>query len=171
MTTEPETGTNVSPEENKKLETGTSVSEPDTTEVETDIVSDEEIDNEALKKKKNAEKAKKMLAERNELRSRISLLEETNALNELKIKFWEFDVEKVKELKQKHPTLSYEDAFNLAWWGQKPNNQNSFAWIVWTEKRDVDTWSITMKELTSKSADEYKILRAKIDKWELIIKG
>jgi len=87
MTTEPETGTNVSPEENKKLETGTSVSEPDTTEVETDIVSDEEIDNEALKKKKNAEKAKKMLAERNELRSRISLLEETNALNELKIKF------------------------------------------------------------------------------------
>jgi hypothetical protein len=119
MTEQLDAGTNA-PEENLSTE-GTISEDVDTTDVETteptdsldDVESEEQIDQEALRKKRNAEKAKKMLSEKNEMKVRIEQLERTNALKDLQLKYGIVDEASIIQLKEQHSSLSYEDCLLL----------------------------------------------------------
>ncbi len=172
-TTNLDAGINASDEELETATDGIKSEELDTTEVETDeIETDEVIDQEALRKKKNAEKAKKMLAEKNELKARIVELEKKDAIKDLKIKFWDFDEQKVIEIKEKHPTLSYEEAFIL---NDRENpipikKTPKEIWIVGREAVVTGKSTITYGELTKiawQDQLQYKQLYEKIQRWEL----
>lgn len=157
MTTQLDAGINAPQEEENTTTEGINSEELETTEeeVETNTESEEDIDKDAARRRKNAEKAKKMLAEKNEAIKRIEILEQENAIAKLKLKFWDFDEAKLIEIKSKHTTLSYEDALKLAWWWQPLENQWTFAWIVWMENRNTDSWTITYAELRKLPTAEY----------------
>lgn len=175
MTTELDAGINAPTEEEKNTTTeGTNSEELETTEeeVETNTESEEEIDKDSARRRKNAEKAKKMLAEKNEAIKRIEILEQENAVAKLKLKFWDFDEAKLLEIKSQHPTLSYEDALKLAWWWQPLENQWTFAWIIWMQQKDTDSWTITYEQLRKMSAAEYNSKYEQIQAGKLkIVKG
>jgi len=166
-TTNLDAGINASDEETLATD-GTMSEELDTTDVETDeIETDDVIDQEALKRKRNAEKAKKMLAEKNEMKARIENLERDNAIKDLKLNYGEFDAEAVVEIKKQHPSLSYEDALLLhnSKTPQKPQPSN--IGLSGMESRSVETATITASELSKLDPQSYsqtydKIMSGKV---------
>lgn len=152
--------------EEETATTGINVEEVNTNEVytkpiesEDTIESEEEIDKEALKKKRNAEKAKELLHERTQLKSRIAELEKVNAIKDLKIKYGEFDENLVVGIKTDHPSLSYEDSY-LLYKSKNPTQVEEkpieFWGFVWRESQGSWITKITTKELASiKDSNEY----------------
>lgn len=152
--------------------------EPDTTNVETDttdtndIETPEVIDQEALRRKKNAEKAKKMLAEKNQLESRVAELERNNAIKDLKLQYWDFDEAKVVEIKSNHPTLSYDEAYILASRDnpkQVNESKQDFNWMAGRETMIPTTKTITYDNLRKLSPEDYKRTIQLVEKWDLVL--
>jgi len=56
---------------------------------------------------------KKMLSEKNELVTRVAILERDKELTSLSIMYGEFDRDEVIAMRDQHPSLSYEDAYLL----------------------------------------------------------
>lgn len=164
---------------------GTISDEVDTTEVETtetttedylteDTVDEEqdELDKLLEAKKKKEEKAKKLLAERTQLKGKVTELETKLALSELTKQHWEIDQEAVLALKTQYPTLPLEDAVIL-WKSKQPKPEvaRRTSSMVGSEARNLDTRSITNAELAKLDQNLYNLAVEKIQKWQLVVKG
>lgn len=179
-----EAGTNASPEETvegtNSEEVTTEETEEETEVDETNDESDEEVeattdttveDESWLtpKQKKNAEKVKKILSDRNELKTRVEILEREWAIKDLRLKYGEFDDAPVIAKKELHPTLSYDECFVLAngLVNKQTEEHKQNLWIVGTDVRPVDSNVITYQELSALDQDQYAIKRNLIDSGKL----
>ena len=180
MTDIQETGTIVSEE----LDTteGT-ISEDTEVEDTTDVETSEEISTESDqeseegkdltgKQKRNAKKVQKLLSDKNELAARVALLERENSIVKLQGKYWEFDTVAVTEIKDNHPSLSWEDALVLRTSKNKTPEQKQFTpSMVGRENSNTDKWFITFADLKKLPTEEYNLKRELIDSGKLKLRN
>lgn len=113
-------------EQETSLDTGTFVSDEQETiategiyseEVETaqdvETTEVEEVVDPVKEQPKQSKGVKKLLAEKNDLKSRVQQLEEENALVKLEKAYGSFETESVLEIKRQHPSLTYEESYLL----------------------------------------------------------
>ena len=181
MNNQPETGINVPQTEtpeginSEEVTTVETVDEPVTADepnVEVETTTDTTVEDEepiSNKKKKNAEKVKKILSDKNELKARVEVLEREWAIKDLKLKYGEFDEALVVAKKELHPTLSYDECFKLvnSWINKQTEPPKQNFWIVGTDVRPIDSNTITLKELSALDQNQYAIKRWLIDSGKL----
>jgi hypothetical protein len=102
-------------------------------------------------------------------------LERENSIVKLQKQYWEFDTVAVTEIKDEHPSLSWEDALIL--WSsknKKPEQKEEKKFsptIVGRESANTDKWYITFAELKKLPTDEYNLKRELIDSGKLKLRN
>lgn len=142
-----------------------------TDNVEEVELEDEEVDKEALKKKRNAEKVRKILAEKNEAVRKAQEAETKLALKDLQLQHWKFDEESVLKIKTAHPSLSLEDCYLLhTSKSPKPEEKPWDFWgIVWRETQ-AQSNIITLEQLRKLDQEQYSRTRDLIDQGKIILR-
>ena len=164
-----DTGTSVSEEQEFDATEGIYSDEVETTpDVET--TEEESVEPEAEEKPKVSKWVKKLLAEKNDLKTRVQQLEEENTLVKLEKKYGEEAAQGILEIRRQHPTLDETQALKL--WKQdtptqqvhEPRRNNTF---VWNEARSTSTWTISDVQLKALSQEDYNQAIDKINAGKL----
>lgn len=145
---------------------------PDVWTIDDEDDNQDELDKELEQQRKKAEKAKKLLAERTQLKNENSKLKDEVAIKDLKLLYGQFDETAVLELKSKHSSLTHEQAYKLRKSEQpqpeKPIKQST---IVWSEARNLWVNTISKKELLWLDQWLYNIAMDKIASGKLRLEG
>lgn len=164
-----DTGISVSEEQEFDATEGIYSDEVETTQ-DVETIEDESVEPQVEEKPKQSKWVKKLLAEKNDLKTRVQQLEEQNTLILLEKKYGEEAASAILELKRQHPTLDDTQAFKL--WKQdtptqqvhEPRRNSTF---VWNEARSTSTWTISDAQLKALSQEDYNQAIDKINAGKL----